>query len=359
MKTNKLVTLVLISIFAITTFTSCDPQEEIIKTPAISTGVFVLNSGKWKSNNASLTYFDFATGFASSTLFSDKNNRGLGDTGQDMIVYGSKLYISVNTSSLIEVVNAKTGVSIKTIPMTNDAGAPASPRSLTSSNGKVYVVLYDGHVAQLDTTTLAVTKKIQVGANPDGSVIANNKLYVANSGGYNIVPDSTVSVINLTNFAEEKKIKVNMNPQMLKVDSYGDVYVASFGDYGAIKGKFQRIDVGTDKVTDINLNAQGFDIIGDKAYVYTFSYDTNWQAADKKIAVYDVKNEEIISTNIITTTIDKTPYSINIDPTNNDIYLGVTDYVNNGKMYCFDKNGVQKFTFTTGVNPIKTIFITK
>lgn len=358
MKTNKFLSSLLLIVIALPLFTACDPTEVIHETPTVSTGVFVLNSGKWKANNASLTYYDFATSFASADLFLDKNNRGLGDTGQDMIVYGSKLYIAVSTSSIIEVVNAKTGVSIKSIPMLNTAKEPISPRTLTAANGRVNIVLYDGHVTQLDTTNLTLGTAIEVGPNPDGSVIANNKLYVANTGGYNAVKDSTISVINLATFTEEKKITVNLNPQFLKADGYGDVYVISNGDYKLIPGKFQRIEAGTNKVTDIAVKAKNFDILGDELFIYNFDYDANWQAANKNITVYDVKNEKVITETLVQTTIDKTPYCINVDPTTKNIYLGVTDYKNNGKMYCFKEDGTLNFTFTTGLNPIKTIFIT-
>lgn len=359
MKTRKIITSLLLTTLCAPLFTSCNSKDNNIENPEISTGVYVLNEGKYAANNASLTYYDFATGFASADLFLDKNNRGLGDTGQDLIKYGSKIYIAVYKSSIIEVIDAKTGVSTKSIPMKNANGASSSPRSLTSANGKVYIVLYDGHVAQLDTTSLTVGQTIAVGANPDASVISNNKLYVANTGGMSAVMDSTISVVNLSTFTEERKITVNLNPAGIKADSYGDIYVISNGNYKLIPGKFQRIEAGTYKVTDINVKAKNFDIIGDNAYISNFDYDANWQAANKTIAVYDVKNEKLVSEDIITTTIVKTPYCIDVDPISKDIYLGVTDYANNGKMYCFSQNGTLKFTFTTGINPSKVVFVSK
>ena len=335
-------------------FTSCDPQVDEIKDVTIGTGVYVLNSGKFQKNNASITYYDFTTGFASGDIFLDKNQRGLGDTGEDGLKYGSKLYITVYNSNILEVVNAKTGMSIKSIAITK-------PRSITAANGKVYVVQYTGQVTQLDTTTLELGTSVTVGANPDASVISNNKLFVANTGGMAAEYDSTISVIDLVQFKELKKIKVNLNPGDIQADNSGDVYVISNGNYGLrtpyVAPKFQRIEAGTDKVTDINLIAKGFDIAGDKAYLYTFDYDSNWQATNKKIAVYDVKNEKLINENIVNTDIIKTPYCIDVDPLTSDIYLGVTDYVNNGKMYCLKNDGTLKLSFMTGVNPCKTIFV--
>jgi len=357
MTTTKIISSLFLSALCATFFTSCESKDDSVESPEISTGVFVLNQGKFEANNAGLTYYDFATGTASTDVFSAKNNRGLGDTGQDMIKYGSNIYIAVYKSSIIEVVNIKTGMSTKSIPMKNAAGTSSSPRSLTSANGKVYIVLYDGHVTELDTLSLTLGKTIAVGANPDASVIVNNKLYVANTGGMSAVKDSTISVINLSSFTETKKITVNMNPGTIKADSYGDIYVVSKGNYGLIPGKFQRIEAGTDKVSDIDLKVQNFDIVGDQAYISNFDYDASWQAVNKTIALYDVKNEKLLKANIVNTEILKTPYCINVDPTSKDIYLGVSDYSNLGKMYCYAQDGTFKFSFATGLNPAKVVFI--
>ncbi len=351
MKTTKLVSALLLASATLPFFTSCDPKQGNIDTPTISTGVFVLNEGQYGKNNSSVTYYDFSTSFPSSDIFMEKNNRGLGDTGQDMIKYGSNLYIAVSGSNVLEVLDAKSGISKKQITV-------SSPRSLSAANGKVYIVLFDGHVTQLDTTSLTLGTSIAVGSNPEGSVISNNKLYVANSGGLAMINDSTVSVIDLSTFIESKKIKVNLNPVLVKADANGDVYVVSRGNYYDIPGKFQRIEAGTDKVTDTNVKAQNFSISGDVAYIYNFEYDANWQVVNNTIATYDVKNEKLLNANFISD-INKTPYCIAADPTNNDIYLGVTDYITNGKMFCYDSTGKLKFSFTTGISPSKVVFITK
>lgn len=358
MFTKRFFAAILATLLSATFFVACDSTPEVIEDIDVTGGVYVLNAGKYKSNNASLTYFDFRTQFATGDIFLDKNNRGLGDGGQDMIVYGSKMYVSMYGSALIEVIDPKTAKTIKSVPLKGEGETVHQPRTLTAANGKVYIVLYDGYVAQMDTTTFAIQKKVKVGLSPDGSVIANNKLYVANTGGmYRPQRDKTVSVIDLAKFEEIKKIEVNLNPQDLAADSRGNVYVRSNGDYtDANPGKFQRIKTN-DAVEDIDIKgAQGFDVYQDKAYIYTFDYDENWQATNTKIVVYDVINNKVISENIAKSPIEKTPYSIGVDPKTADIYVGVTDYVNNGKMYRFGNNGELKSTFTAGVNPCKAVF---
>lgn len=348
----------LLTVVTLLFFISCENNDKVEETPTISTGVYVLNAGKSKNNNASITYYDFSTGATTADLFAQQNSRGLGDTGQEILKYGSKLYISVYYSSLIEVVDPATCKSLKSISLA-DYG---KPRSLTCANGKIYVVLYSGSVAEMDTTTLSIGRTISVGANPDKSVIVNNKLYVANTGGMATVKDSTVSVINLSTFTEETKIVVNLNPSgNIGADSDGDVYVQSNGNYGNILGKFQRIDAKTHVVSDIDLPVRGFIVYGDKAYIYSFDYDAKWKAVagTNRIAIYDLKNEKLISNNIINSSlVEKTPYGIGVDPATNNIYLGTTDYVNAGTIYCFGSDGTLKYTFTAGINPCRFFFLT-
>ncbi len=357
MNTKKLFGYLLAIISIIPFLSSCDDKNEV-EDLKIGNGVCVLNAGKLDNNNSTITYYDFASDSATTDVFALKNGRILGDTGEDIIQYGSKIYIAVYQSSLIEVVDPKTMTSIKSIPMKDAQGNATKPRTLTCAHGKVYIVLYSGSVAQMDTTTYAIEKTVIVGSNPDRSVIANNKLYVANTGGMATVKDSTISVINLSTFTEEKKIKVNLNPSGdINADSQGDVYVQSNGNYGDIPGKFQRIEAGTDKVTDIAVGVRGFTVYNDKAYIYNFDYDASWQATNKKIIVYDLKNEKVDNESLVSSTIEKTPYSIDVNPVTGDIYLGVTDYSSLGKVYCFGNNGTEKFTFTAGLNPAKFLFM--
>jgi hypothetical protein len=341
---------------------SCEKDDKVQETPEVSTGVYVLNQGKQNSNNASLSYYDFQNKTATTDIFASQNKRGLGDIGQDIIKYGSKIYIALTGSSIVEVINAKTGVSIKSISMVDANGNATTPQTLTSANGKVFVVLYSGSVARLDTTSLSVDKTLAVGANPDKSIIVNNKLYVANTGGVATVKDSTVSVIQLPDFTETTRIKVNLNPAGgIGADSDGNVYIQSYGNYSNIPGKFQRIEAGTNKVTDINLSMQGFTIAGN--YAYYFNYETDpvtWLAKDGSatVGVYDLKNQKTTNTNIInSSSVQKTPYGIGINPLNGDVYVGTTDYVNSGKAYCFGSDGTLKYSFSTGVNPYKFLFI--
>lgn len=324
-------------------------------------GAYVLSSGKNGSNNSSLTYYDFATKEVVPDLFMDANNRGLGDTANDMLIYGSKIYIAVYGSNVIEVTDLQ-GKSLKQI--TSNSSDPLLPRSFTYNEGKVYVSLYDGYVARLDTASLAIEAKVQVGRNPEQMAIAHNLLYVANSGGldYNTEKgyDKTVSIIRLSSFTEKKKLDVVTNPVNMVRDNQGDIYLVSMGNYGDIPNTFQRIDTEAEEVKPVEVtNATEMASVGDKLYMIYSQYDANWNQTISYIS-YDAMNESVISTNFITdgTTIAK-PYKLSADAATNYIFVTESDYTNNGDIYAFDPSGKLQFKFESGLNPVKVVSAAK
>lgn len=339
----------------------CDDNDDLnVKKEPIDSmsGIFVLNSGKMGNNNAGLSFFDLGSKQSDVENFKTVNGRGLGDTANDMILYGSKIYTAVYGSNVIEVTDLK-GKSIKQI---TSGETPLQPRHLTSFEGKVYISLYDGYVARLDTMTLTIEERVKVGRNPEQLVVANNKLYVANSGGsdYNtpVGYDKTVSVLDLATFKEIKKIEVVLNPVGLQSDSQGDVYLVSMGNYGDIPNTFQRIDSKTDQVQAITeTSATEMACDGETIYIIHSQYDADWNQTISFIS-FDAVNEKVISKNFITdgTTVKK-PYKIGVDRMTGSVYITSSDYKNNGDLYVFDSEGKKLYQFETGLNPLRAVFV--
>lgn len=66
---------------------------------------YVLNEGNWSSNEASLSRINLTTGAITNNIFSTVNGRDLGDVAQDLVVYGTKAYVTVSFSNTVEVVS--------------------------------------------------------------------------------------------------------------------------------------------------------------------------------------------------------------------------------------------------------------
>lgn len=335
-----------------------DEPDTTSVVPKETSGFYVCCEGLFNSNNGSLFYYDMETGQSHKNYFEIQNKRGLGDTPNDLKIYGAKMYCVVGGSNTVEVMNAFTGISLRQISLTDNSGNGRQPRYITFYKDKGYVCNFDGTVARIDTSSLTIEAIVKYGKNPDGICVANNKLYVSNSGGLDYPNyDNTVSVIDIESFSETKRITVAINPGKIFADSEGDVYLISRGNYGDIPSVFQRIDSHTDEVQTFNqLNSTNFTICNDIAYLYSYDYSggVSW------IKSFDCKTEQIIKESFISdATVINTPYSINVNPLTDDVYItDVYNFTVQGDVYCFDKEGKQKFKIAdVGLNPNATVFL--
>ena len=210
--------------------TSCRKDEVIYPTiPTDVTdevqqgGLYVLCEGNMGSNKARLDYMNLETGTYYSNWYGAQNPKQvkeLGDVGNDIAVYGNKLYAVINCSHKVEIMDLQAH-RIGQVDIPNC-------RYLAFHGDKAYVSAYVGSLAdpdllgsvfEIDTATLQITREVKVGHQPDELCIVDDILYVVNSGGYLTNRyDSTISVIDLASFTEIKKLPVGLNPTRVRVD---------------------------------------------------------------------------------------------------------------------------------------------
>jgi DNA-binding beta-propeller fold protein YncE len=355
-KINKLLKGFLMGVVLAAGFASCEESPVLESNPAIpgSHGVFILNEGSSKMNNAAISYYNIENGDFNADILKGK----LGDTAQDLLIYGGKLYVSVSESSTIVVLDVKTQETIKEIKIRNGEQA-RSPRYLESHGGKIYATCFDGNVIRLDTTSLVVEAVTPVGENPEGIAAYNGKLYVANSGGMNFVdgPSKTVSVVDIASFKEDKKIEVGLNPYIIKPDGLGDLYLSYQGNYNDIPGGFQRIDAQTGKVYDIGDHPkQNFTILDNLIYYYDVTYFPDF-STNISFGLYDVDREVFLSQPLISDgTAINTPYGIGVNPYTKEVYISDTDYKNPGIIHIFGPVGKKIKDLNAGINPNRFAF---
>ena len=354
----KIIKSLLFVTLAALALASCKKDDDAVpETPKVTTGVYVLNEGGFGQNNTTLTYYSFSTNTPTTDFYANKNGSGLGDTGNDILLYGGKIYIVMNVSSYVEVANAFTAASIKKLQFKTASNAARQPRYAVGYKNKVLVSSYDGTVAVIDTTTLAIEKFITVGSNPEQMAVSGDKLYVANSGGLSATFDSTLSVIDLNSFTETQKIRVGINPGAVTADNSGNVYVACTGNYGNIKPKLVKVSTSTNTV------AKSADTAAGKIRFYNGSlYATGGYLGSAKMRKLSTTDFSAATSNFITDgTAIQTPYGLNIDNATGDVYVtDAKNYTSAGTVFCFDQTGKLKFSFSTapGISP-NTVAIIK
>lgn len=372
----------LLSVLLTCLFVSCrqdveilTPEEEQLDKPEYTSisGFYLLNEGNMGSNKSTLDFYDYATGTYRRNIFADANPtvpKELGDVGNDIDIYGNKMYAVINCSNKIEVMNAKTAKRIGQIDIPNC-------RYIKFYNGYAYVTSYAGpveinpnytqrgYVAKVDTTSLQVVNQCLVGFQPDGLEILNGKIYVANSGGY-MFPnyENTVSVIDINSFEEIKRIEVALNLHRICADKHGNIWVSSRGDYYDIPSKLYCIDSRTDRLTDsMDIAVSNFHLDDDKLYIYSVEWSYVSMSNEITYGIIDVATKNVITKNFITDGTDtkiKIPYGIMVNPITKDIYVtDAKNYVSPGTLYCFDKEGKQKWNVRTGDIPAHFVFLGK
>ena len=74
-------------------------------------GFFLVNEGNMGSNKCTIDHFDARTGSYFRNIYPERNPdvvKELGDVGNDIGIYGNRLYVVVNCSNFVEVMNVHT-----------------------------------------------------------------------------------------------------------------------------------------------------------------------------------------------------------------------------------------------------------
>jgi len=279
----------------------------------------------------------------------------MGDTGNDMGIYGSKLYVVMNNSHVIHVLNRYSGLLIEQIHL-HENGIGASPRNLAFFQGKVYVSSFNGYLYKIDTTSLQVENKIQLGTNPDQMCVVQNELWVSNSGGLTTIGDSTISVVDLNTFSELQKIVVGRNPGSIVFDGMGYVFVVARGNYTDIPSKIVKLDATNKSI-----------ILAENRPISSVRYWNNqllamgyhYESSSSSVHILNTIDLSELSGNLIAHLNIQTLYGFEkLSVLGQDVLvlLDARQYIHQGNVLVCDMNFNVLFEFKVGLNPCKVLF---
>lgn len=332
-------------------------------------GFFLVNEGNMGSNKCTIDHFDARTGGYQRNIFPESNPgvvKELGDVGNDIAIHDDRLYVVVNCSNLVEVMNVHTAEHIGSVTIPNC-------RYIVFDGDRAYVSSYagpvqidpearPGKVVEIDTRTLTITREVVVGYQPEEMVITGGRLYVANSGGYRYPNyDRTISVVDLESFEVVNTIDVAINLHRMELDRFGRIYVSSRGDYYGTGSDIYVVDVATERVIGrLGLAASEMCIDDDRLYVISTEWSYTSNSNEVSYAVYDTAEERILSRSFITDGTEKQialPYGLAVNPETKEIYVcDATNYVTPGYLYCFTPGGELKWRVRTGDIPAHIAF---
>lgn len=340
-------------------------------------GIYLLNEGNMGSNKATIDYLDFSKCIYIRNIYGERNPnviKELGDVGNDIQVYGNRLYAVINCSHKVEVMDLRTCRRIGQIDIPNC-------RYIRFHGNKAYISSYVGPVSidpnaqlgaifEVDTATLRITRQVTVGYQPEEFEIIGNHLYVANSGGYRAPEyDSTLSVVDLTDFRQIKKIPICVNPHRVRKDQYNRLWIASRGDHKDVQPQlvcFQPLH--PTPYTLHHISPSEMVIVGDSMYFYGSHWSDETMSNQITYGVFNIQspipNNQYPISNIQSFITDgtakniKIPYGIQVNPYNGDIYItDAKNYVSSGQLHCYSREGKRKWSVRTGDIPAHMCFV--
>lgn len=372
-------TKLLIAISVLTWFQSCRdesvifiPERVPVSTPEFSeiSGFYLLNEGNMGSNKATLDYYDYTTGDYIRNIYAEANPdvpMELGDVGNDLLIYGSRLYAVINCSNKVEVMEASSARRIGQIEIPNC-------RYLKAHGGFLYVTSYAGpveirpdyrqrgYVAKIDTATLQEVGRCIVGYQPDGIEIVGERIYVANSGGY-MVPnyENTLSVIDINSFTETERIEVGINLSRLLADHEGKLWIASRGDYIDVEPRLYCYDTRKKRlVANLNVGVSSMCLKGDSIMAVSTGWDELTMTRTTGYALIDTHSMAKVADNFITDGSEneiKVPFGIAVNSANGDFFVtDARNYVTPGRLHCYSADGVLRWSVRTGDIPAVVAF---
>ena len=345
-------------------------------------GMYLLNEGNMGSNKSSLDYLDLsgkdATVHYLRNIYSERNPETvmmLGDVGNDIQIYGSRLWLVINCSNKVEVAQAEDAVRIGKVDIPNCRYVTFKDRYayVSSYVGSVYSGSNSplGSVYKVDTLSLQKVDSCSVGYQPEEMAIIGNKLYVANSGGYQGMTgqgyESTVSVIDLDKMQETEKIAVAPNLHRIKKDKYDQLWVTSRGNYVDSESKIYWLNKGGDGkmqvIGHLDQPVSDLCIVGDSLYFYGSQWSEITMTNTVTYGIINVRTHQIVSTSLSDAPeINKIrmPYGIIVNPIHRDFYLmDAKNYVSSGELLHFLPDGTFDWKVKTGDIPAHAVFLFK
>lgn len=341
---NKLITIIIL----IATVVSCkkDGPDTVPNIEVNSEGgkVLIGCEGNFQFGNASLAHYSYTDSVSALSVFETINSRSLGDVLQSMTIHNHQLYLVLNNSGVIEVVNPIDFSWITTIK------GFTSPRYfLPISNAKAYVSdLYSNSIQVVDLNSNTVQKTIKVNGWTEEMVLLYGKAFVCNTA------QSQVYVIDVETDTLIDSVQVGAAPNSVVEDKNGMLWVLCGGDINDNKSVSSLVQfnpssllITVNKKFEEGSRASQLRINGQKDELF-FLYDGVQKI---NLTTPDVIIEQMVEKQ------NSNLYGLGIDPVDGNVFVAdAKDYIQGSTVRIYDRNGSFLRNFQVGINASSFIF---
>lgn len=308
---------------------SCTKDNDVTGSFLAGNGVFIINEGNFMGGNGSLSFYSYDSLKIYNDLFLNANGRPLGDVPNSIAISGERIYIVVNNSGKIEVVDRNTMESVKTI-----TGLSAPRHISIISNSKAYVSsMYSDSLSVIDLTNNTVSGYINIRRTSEAITVLRNRAFIANwIGGREIM------VINTDIDKVVDSVEVAVEPESMVIDKDKALWVLCNG--GWMRNNYAEL---------INVNTSTYDIERRLVFPSKLASPSCLQSdGDGSTLYYLETGVKKIKTDAasITSAVSLIPetahffYKMAVNPVNGDVLVtDAVDYQQKGHLLIYDSAG--------------------
>lgn len=312
--------------------------------------VYIACEGAYGNGNASLVMQNLGSYAVYQDVFLAVNGQPLGDVFQSIERIEDRVFLCINNSDKVVVMNANTRhyEGVINIP---------KPRYVLEINPeKAYVsTLYSNKVYIINPKTLAIDGTIDIPAqNPEGMLLQGSKVYVCPWD----VNCNKVYIVNiLTDQVTDSYEVAGYAPHRAVADKYGAVWVMSGNVEKKKNAALTQLAPGSKDIIKSVKFKDMQDVIkpamnkaGD--ILYFIGVDYKGTSGYNGVFRMNVADGSAPSTPFILAQKFQYFWGLGIDPVTDDIYVGdPKGFVQKGEVAVYRSSGEKIRTFATGVGP--------
>jgi hypothetical protein len=281
--------------------------------------------GNFQYSNASLSVLDLAEDSVENDVFSRANDYELGDVLQSILHVGDSLFLVVNNSGVIRIVNDSTFKEIDVIDGFN------SPRHMVMLDKSLAVVSDFGgkHLTLLDIASAEIVRSVPSSDWTERMLVNAGALYVAS------MRDSALLMYEPTNLSLVSSIALDVEPAYL-FSINETIYVIGNDRAGGARLISITSTLQKEEVERFDSRISGAALYASSCYVLFNSRVSQLNIEDGSSRSFSHEA--------------KTPYSIFVDE--KGVYISdVDDYLSRGKVLKYDHDFGLINTYQVGLIP--------
>lgn len=312
--------------------------------------VYIVCEGNFGSGDASLYTYNPTTNTSQGDIYKSVNNQQLGDVFQSMMHIGDSLYLCINNSDKIVVLNATDHKLAGTISI------PKPRYILPVNTHRAYVsTLYSNDVYAIDPTSLQITGITHLpNRNPEGMCSYGNSIFVAT---WDTLSNS-IYRIEATGGQVMQQIKIaGYAPHAVLLDKEQMLWVLSGNIQKNRRAALTRIDPSTGSILKSYSFPEKHDPIKpvfnrtrDTLYYIQVKYDGT--AADNGVYRIHIHDTALPTTPFVQGSKFQYFWALGIEPATGHIYIGdPKGFIQKGSVSVYRTDGGLVNTFVTGLGP--------